>query len=103
NDDGSMYVTTKPDKVRGSFEEITFNISSTQEVSLSKDSQVIQEQIRVQQEVEADANVIECIKGILAKRDANQKQLVDDCRNAGIPIRRAKDVIQKYADTESEL
>src|SRR5690606_31180754 len=57
NDDGSMYVTTKPDKVRGSFEEITFNISSTQEVSLSKDSQVIQEQIRVQQEVEADANV----------------------------------------------
>jgi len=103
NEDGSMLVHTKPDKVRGSFKELAFHISPDRVVSLSEDSEKAQQEIRVNQELSADAEVINCIKSVLNERDSNQKKLIEACQLVDIPIRRAKEVIPKYDGSRTDL
>lgn len=103
NDDGSMLVTTKPDKVRGRFEELTFNISPEREVTLIEDSQRAQEQLRIKQELSVDAVAIDAIRAALESGGLNKTELVNVCKNSGVSIRRANKVIPKYDNGQSNL
>lgn len=103
NQDNSMVVTTKPDKVRGDLKPLTFNISPDREVTLSNDSITAQTLARVNEELRADSEAIAEIEKVLAKGRMNQKDIVDACSRAGIPIRTVKSVLGKYDGTDDEL
>lgn len=103
NQDNSMVVTTKPDKVRGDLKPLTFNISPDREVTLSEDSISAQTLARVNEELRADAEAIAEIEKVLAKGTTNQKDIVDACSKAGIPVRTVKSILSKYDGSDDEL
>jgi len=66
NDDGSMTVSTKPDKVRGAFKPITFTISADREVSRSSAHVDVQAQLIRDQQRQADLLEINAITALLS-------------------------------------
>ncbi|MDN7136381.1 AAA family ATPase [Pseudidiomarina terrestris] len=102
-DDGSLIVTTRIDKSRSKVKELSFLINSEREVTLSEDSQKLQEQLRIAKEIETDKEAIDCLTSLLSQGDSNQKDLIDGCFHNGIPVRTAKRVLNKYNDNQREL
>lgn len=65
NADGSMTVSTKPDKVRGTFKPITFNISADREVTRSDDFVDVKSQVAMEKQREKDIVEINAIHALL--------------------------------------
>ena len=103
NQDGSTTVTTKPDKVRGKFEPITFTISKDREVSQEK--QVIDvTKLKNQQEQQAkDQQSINSITSILTGAVLNQKEILNKVIPLGLGERTCKTILSKYSDQQTEL
>ena len=99
NPDGSLLVSTRPDKVRGKFESITFSISADR--SVSQEGHYVDTQ-RIQQEaerLEKDEELIVTIKRLLRDEPKNQSQIVEHCQKTtsyGKPTIRA--VLKRYSE-----
>lgn len=100
NPDGSILVSTIPDKVRGSFDSITFRITKEREVTqegvyvdthqLSKDAL----------QLEKDQDLIDAIEGILGSGSKNQSQILEHCKNTtGYGAPTARKVLQRYSES----
>lgn len=101
--DGSMVVSTKPDKVRGAFEPISFEISATREVrqlgqfvdtaQLSKDKA----------QLEKDASVIELISEALIDGKPTQSEILKHCNPYGVGRRACEIVLKRYRCGSNQL
>ena len=81
NDDGSMTISTRPDKMRGSFKPITFNISADREVNLSSRYVDVAAQRDIDAQIDKDELVIELISDVLSgNKKLSQSELVKAVR-----------------------
>lgn len=80
NPDGSMTVSTDPDKVRGQFEPITFEISADRTVTRSDfvDVQAIKQ---AESQREHDEAIIEAITESIQAGESKQAQIVGYCKD----------------------
>jgi len=103
NTDGSMTVTTKPDKVRGSFAPISFEIDGVRNVRPAEEVVDVDGILEARTQMEADAGVIDAIQVAIAEGARLQKDIVEACRHADIGERRVKAVLAQYCrGVESE-
>ncbi|MDT8311887.1 MAG: hypothetical protein RQ732_10610, partial [Methylophaga sp.] len=98
NDDGSMTVSTKPDKVRGSFKPLTFNISSDRRVSLADEFVDVIDAMRYEHLVEEDEPIIQAIHEAIDNQKVNQTEIVSYCKSIGIAgTRKTTKVLERYS------
>ena len=90
HDDGSLTVTTKPDKVRGSFKPITFTIDKNRQVNQEKAAIDVATMEAQQIQQSADQSVMNGIIGSLTHQSLNQKEIITYCTNIGLPERAVK-------------
>lgn len=102
NDDGSMTVSTAPDKVRGKFEPITFEISPDREVNQTPYVDVIKERRREVQ-MEDDADDIATIDRFLATGSKNQSEIVTYCKDEELSRRRVLTLLKRYSQGDGAM
>lgn len=103
NIDGSITVTTKPDKVRGVFEPITFTISKDREVSQAKQAIDVLKLKNQQSQQAKDQQSIDTITSILTGLTLNQKEILNKVIPLGLGERTCKAILSKYSDQQTEL
>lgn len=103
HDDKSMIVTTKPDKVRGAFEPITFNIDPSRNVTLLDQSIDTTQANQVAEELKKDQAIIDSISLAILDGSSNQKDIVNYCsEHAAIGERTIKKVLIRYSINGNE-
>lgn len=96
NPDGSLTVSTQPDKVRGKFKPITFEISPERKVKLA-DEYVDVAAIKTQKaREEADAFVIESITDAIRTGQHKQSDIFSFCKKRDIGRRTVQRVLRNY-------
>lgn len=103
NPDGSMTVTTKPDKVRGVFEPVTFTITKNREVSQEKQAIDVTKLKNQQDQQAKDQQSIDTITSILTGLTLNQKDIISKVIPLGLSERNCKAILTKYSDQQTEL
>ncbi len=96
NDDGSMTVSTNPDKVRGSFKPITFTISAEREVFQSEEYVDVAKIQKVTCQQEQDEPAIEAISDALQSGKTKQIEIITHCKNYSIGKRTVANVLKRY-------
>ena len=96
--DGSLVVTTRPDKTRADIQPLTFEIGADREVTL-KDTVVDVKNINaLEEQKERDAELIACIETALAYGPAIQKDVIEHCKKSGaIGEHRVRAALERYA------
>jgi hypothetical protein len=89
NPDGSMTVSTEPDKVRGIFEAITFEIARDRAVSLKDDFVNTKQQAGYKRQLDADQELIGSFFSELKNGSRSQKELTDAASENGGHARKA--------------
>jgi hypothetical protein len=79
NDDGTMTVSTNPDKVRGTFEPITFEISADREVTVLETFIDVATIKRAEEQREKDETVIEAITEAIEKGESKLTEITSYC------------------------
>lgn len=95
--DGTMTVTTHPDKVRGTFEPITFNISKDRKVTQANEPIDIQAAKTVQKSLDEDQEAIDAIKSAINSGNTTQKSIIENCAQSDISERIVKKILIKYS------
>jgi len=104
HDDKSMTVSTKPDKVRGEFEPVTFNVSSTREVSLSDGYIDTFKLSKWDKQKDKDSHIIDAIIECLDDGINSQMAIVDYCKNKyDIGWRTTKRVLKYFSEGDKRL
>lgn len=103
NQDGSMTTTTKPDKVRGSFEPITFTISADRKVSQESQAIDVAKISHQKIQLDKDRSSIDIIVSILTGSALNQKEILSRVLPLGLGERVCKTILSKYSDQQTNL
>lgn len=104
NDDGSMTVSTEPDKVRGSFEPLTFNISPDREVSLADEFIDVAEANRRSKQLQDDESIIQAVTEAITQEKFKQTEIISHCKELGIGGRRqVEKVLNRYSKQPVKL
>ncbi len=95
NPDGSLVVSTLPDKVRHKFEPITFEISADRQVTTSGyiDVKSMNEE---QAQRKKDQAVIDEIRESIIKDENNQQKIVEYCKCSGLGAKNVREVLRRY-------
>lgn len=102
HEDKSMTVTTDPDKVRGQFDPISFEISPDREVHQIDFVDVTKErQYEIQRE--ADAEDIEIIDRLLRTGSKNQTEIIKHCKDEEVSRRRVLTLLKRYSRGERAI
>ena len=96
--DGTMTVTTHPDKVRGTFEPITFNISKDRKVTQANKPVDIQAAKTIQKSLDEDQEAIDAIKSAINSDHTTQKAIIENCAKSNISERLVKKILNKYIE-----
>ena len=97
HDDGSMTVTTKPDKQRGAFLPISFKIDASRQVTQLNMPVDTAKANKNAAEIMKDKAVIDSINNALSTGSMTQKYIMDYCsENDSIGERKIKNVLNKY-------
>jgi hypothetical protein len=98
HDDGSMTVSTHPDKTRGSFKPISFNIDPDRNVSLLDEPVDTVEANKIDLELKGDYPVIDAIAQSIKSGSTTQKDIISYCSiNHSIGERMVKKILPKYS------
>ena len=105
NDDGSMTISTKPDKVRGVFDPMTFNISPDRKVSLSDKFVDVIEIGRQQKQLEKDGLTIQVITEAITAGKFKQTEIISYCKElkTGIGLNKIRGVLNTYSYPPNKL
>lgn len=104
NEDGSMSVSTEPDKVRGTFKPLTFNISPGRQVSLADEFIDVIQANQLQRQFEADENIIQTIKELIGQEKFTQTEIISQCKILGVGGRRqVEKVLNRYSRQPTKL
>ncbi|WP_449284414.1 hypothetical protein [Marinobacter sp. PE14] len=101
--DGSMIVSTLPDKTRAAIDEITWEIDQQRNVRLHEEYEDVLTRRRERERVAEDQDVIERIEERLQQGEAKQSELVSHCKEGGISWRRARRCIQRYSQKDQAI
>ena len=101
NDDGSMTVSTDPDKIRGDFTTISFNIDSQRNVTQLTVPVNTIEAKRVSEQRRKDEPIITSINNALLNNSKSQKAIIEYCNDGGVGERRVKSVLKHYLLTNN--
>ncbi len=96
HEDKSMTVTTKPDKVRGAFDPITFKISPERVVTQSDDVVNTKLANEIAEQLRQDQAVIDSINKAISADLVTQKDIIGYCSNDGYGQRTVKKILIKY-------
>ena len=97
NADGSLTVSTDPDKKRGNHRPITFEISPDRRVRLLDEYIDTAAARKGQAKFSKDRNSIELIRGAIAKGKVNQGDLVAECKSIGTGAPTARRILADYS------
>jgi len=98
NADGSMTVSTLPDKVRGSFEPITFHISADRQVTQEANFVDVISANQTEKQQEKDETVIEAITEAINGEHSKQIEITQYCKDQyEIGWRSVKNVLTRYS------
>lgn len=103
HDDGSMTISTEPDKVRGSFKPITFHVTPDRQVSRSDEFVDVLEAKRQDSQREADETIIEAITEAIQDGKFRQTEIVEHCKSISIGWRIAQKVLDRYSTPPIQL
>lgn len=104
HDDGSMTVSTQPDKVRGKFEPITFRISPDREVTLQQRFVDVLSVRQAEIQREHDQPVIEAISESITAGKFKHLEIREHCKiSHGIGWRTAESVLARYRHAPIKL
>jgi len=94
--DGSMVISTKPDKVRGAFKPISFEVTASRQVKSLNDYVDTALSRKEKEQVEKDAILIELITESIKSGKLKQKDIVSHCKNNDIGWRSCEAVLKRY-------
>jgi hypothetical protein len=98
NPDGTMTISTDPDKVRGSFEPITFTVTPDRQVIPCNHYVNVAELNRAAEALERDETVIEAITEAIAAGKAKQVDIAAFCKEKyGLNHKQVGRVLIKYS------
>lgn len=98
NDDGTMTVSTVPDKVRGDFKPITLTISKNREISQELDYVDTVEFRREQDQYTTDLKDIQTILQVLRAGIKVKQEITDLCQKTyGMGTRTSRRILQDYS------
>ncbi len=97
NPDGSMTVSTEPDKTRGKFQNITFQISPDREVTRLDSFYDVATARKQAVQREQDEPTIEAINSAIAKGNTKQVDIISHCKAFGIGKRSIQAVLNRYS------
>jgi len=104
HDDGSMTVSTDPDKVRGAFEPITFHISPDREVTLKEQFVDVLSVRQAEMQRENDQAAIEAITEAIQAGDYKHVMILDHCKDKhGMGRRTVEAVLRRYSREPTRL
>lgn len=98
HNDGSITVSTKPNKIRGKFEPITFEIDSDRNVSLS-DYVDVASKVQAKNQLDKDSPTIELITEAINAGDFTEAKIVEHCKKHGTGWRTVRGVLSRYKGT----
>jgi uridine kinase len=101
--DGSMVVSTLPDKTRAAIDKITWEIDQHRNVRLHKSYEDVLTRRKEREQIATDQDVIERIEERLQQGEAKQSELVSHCQESGISWRRARRCIQRYSQKDQTI
>lgn len=102
NPDGSMTISTDPDKVRGSFQPITFTVTPERQVIPCNEYVNVAELNRAANALENDATIIEAITEALASKKAKQAEIIAFCHERyGFSRRQVEPVLIRYSKPQN--
>jgi hypothetical protein len=97
NDDRTMTVSTKVDKVRGSLRNITFSVDADRNVTRAKQFTDVAK-LRLRQQAEDEqADVIEAIVSAIAKGHVKQIEIITKCAEDGISKGRVVKALREFS------
>lgn len=99
--DGSMTVTTDPDKIRGTIKPVTFKIDADRNVTLADEVVNTARANIIEQEFKKDKTNVSHILEAIESGSKTQKDILDYCKDKGIGARIVKDLLTKYSDDSS--
>lgn len=94
--DGSITVSTDPDKKRGNFQPITFEIDHKRNVSLSDSYIDVSAKVQEENQKEKDSPTIELITESIKSGDFTEAKIVEHCKNHGVGWRTVRGVLSRY-------
>lgn len=98
HDDGSMTVSTDPDKTRGNFKPISFNIDPDRNVSLLDETVDTNAANKNDAELKKDSPVIDAITQSIISGAETQKDIISYCsENHSIGERMVRNILQQYS------
>lgn len=104
HDDGSLTVSTDPDKVRGKFKPLTFHISPDREVTLAESFIDTARQNKRQKQKDTDLSVIDAIDRAIEANVTTQTGIVAYCKeHFGIGKRTAQGVLKRWSQGEDRI
>jgi hypothetical protein len=95
--DGTVLVSTEPDKTRARLTPLTFRIELDRSVTPTQRVDILDRQQKADQFAQ-DQDIIEAIVDLLGTGECNQTQIVNALYGQGISARQARRVLQGYAD-----
>lgn len=95
HDDGSKTVSTNPDKKRGKFVPITFEIDFDRNVTTGEYVDVA-EKIKAREQLEKDSPVIELITEAIKADDFTEAKIVEHCKQHHVGWRTVRGVLNRY-------
>jgi hypothetical protein len=95
--DGSMTVSTSPDKVRGAFVPISFEISANRMVKQLGDYVDTAQLNKDKEQFEKDASVIEVITEALLAGKPTQTDILKHCKEYSIGRRSCDPILKRYS------
>lgn len=98
HNDGSITVSTKPNKIRGKFEPITFNIDHKRNVSLSESYVDVSAKVREESQKEKDSPTIELITEAINAELFTEAKIVEHCKKHGTGWRTVQGVLNRYKE-----
>ena len=97
HDDGSMTVSTDPNKVRGTFIPITFEIDSDRNVALNDEYVDTAKNNIAAEKIIKDMQYIQVINEALGQGLTSQKEIIASCKGQGIGRRTVLRVLSAYS------
>jgi hypothetical protein len=104
NPDGLLTVSTLPDKVRATFEPITFTITTDRQVSQNKEFVDVQSMNQEADQRAKDETIIEAVTQAIQDGKHKQVDIVEHCRNVcGCGRRTTENVLTRYTRPDAQL
>ena len=102
NEDGGLTVSTEPDKIRGKFKPITFEIDSDRNVTLLETFIDVIDIKKRNHQLETDRPTIETVIEAISKKNINQTDIISYCKEKHIGKRAVQGVLKRYSFGEDQ-